>query len=365
MARRVYLHVGTMKAATSYLQALFDENRDLLAQHGVTWHTTRLSQHAVHDFQGSKMLPPGGEGSWKRLREEISGTTGDVLVSMELMARMPEREARRLVKGLDADELQVVVTARDLTRIVPSHWQETTQNRGTTTWSDFVAEVCAGEPATPDLDLPFWKNHHLPTIVRTWSAVAGEGNVTLVTIPSSGSGSVWERFASVIGVPADRAVEPSFGNAALGAHSAELMRRLNERVADLEFEEYRRGFKVGLAKHGLAERAGKEPRTSLTPDRHAWLRDAAVAMVAQLRETGVRVVGDLDDLVGPLEPSGPALDPAASTDGELLDAALDGLAILGERLADAQLTNDRLRRRLRGKEEPRRSPRRPLWRRLR
>jgi hypothetical protein len=88
-------------------------------------------------------------------------------------------------------------------------------------------------------------------------------------------------------------------------------------------------------------------------------------MVSQLGETGVRVVGDLDDLVGPLEPRGPALDPAASTDAELLDAALDGLAILGERLADAQLTNDRLRRRLRGKEEPRRSPRRRLRRRLR
>ena len=365
MARRVYLHVGTMKAATSYLQALFDENRDLLAQHGVTWHSTRLSQHAVHDFQGSRMLPPGGEGSWTRLREEISGTPGDVLVSMELMARMPGREARRLVKGLDAEELQVIVTARDLTRIVPSHWQETTQNRGTTTWADFVAQVCEGDPASPDLDLPFWKNHHLPTIVRTWSSTAGEGSVTLVTIPPSGPALVWERFASVLGVPADRAVEPSFGNAALGARSAELMRRLNERVTDLEFEQYRRGFKVALAKHGLARRAGGGPRTSLTPAQHTWLRQAALAMVADLRDTDVRVVGDLDDLVGPADPRGPGGDPGTSGDGELLEAALDGLAILGERLADAQLTNDRLRRRLRGKEEPRRSPKGPLWRRLR
>lgn len=365
MARRVYLHVGTMKAATSYLQALFDENRDLLAQHGVTWHTTRLSQHAVHDFQGSRMLPPGGEGSWKRLREEISSTPGDVLVSMELMARMPEREARRLVKGLDADDLQVVVTARDLTRIVPSHWQETTQNRGTATWSEFVGQVCAGEPGSPDLDLPFWKNHHLPSIVRTWSAVAGEGNVTLVTIPAAGSGTVWERFASVIGVPAERAVEPSFGNAALGAASAELMRRLNGRVEDLAFEQYRRGFKVGLAKHGLAGRADREPRTALTPAQQAWLREAATAMVGELRELDVRVVGDLDDLVAAAGSGGPGHDPADTADADLLDAALDGLAILGERLADAQLTNDRLRRRLRGKDEPRRRPVRPFWRRLR
>jgi hypothetical protein len=365
MARRVYLHVGTMKAATSYLQALFDENRDLLARHGIAWHGTRLSQHAVHDFQGSRMLPPGAEGSWKQLREEISGTPGDVLVSMELMARMPEREARRLVKGLDAEELQVVVTARDLTRIVPSHWQETTQNRGTATWSDFVDQVCVGEPGSPDLDLPFWRNHHLPTIVRTWSAVVGEGHVTLVTIPTTGSRAVWERFASVIGVPAERAADPSFGNAALGATSAELMRRLNGRVEDLAFEEYRRGFKVALAKHGLSRRAELEPRTSLTPAQQAWLRDAASAMVEELRGLEVRVVGDLDDLVAPAGSRGQGHDPADTTDAELLDAALDGLAILGERLADAQLTNRRLRRRLRGKEEPRRRPVRPFRRRLR
>ncbi|HSE08323.1 MAG TPA: hypothetical protein VLB29_06635 [Nocardioidaceae bacterium] len=364
MARRVYLHVGTMKAATSYLQALFDDNRDLLAEHGITWHTTRLSQHAVHDFQGSRMLPPRGEGSWKRLREEISGTTGDVLVSMELMARMPEREAKRLVKALDADELRVIVTARDLTRIVPSHWQETTQNRGTATWSEFVAGVCRGKPANPDLDLPFWKNHHLPSIVRTWSSVVGAGNVTVVTIPSTGSGAVWERFASVIGVPAQRAVEPSFGNAALGAASAELMRRLNNRVEGLEFEQYRRGFKVALAKHGLSRRADSEPRVSLAPTQHAWLREASAAMVGELEGLGVRVVGDLGDLVGPAEPGGAGHDPEDSTDAELLDAALDGLALLGERLADAQLTNDRLRQRARGRDEPRRRPLRPLWRRL-
>jgi hypothetical protein len=150
------------------------------------------------------------------------------------------------------------------------------------------------------------------------------------------------------------------------------MRRLNERVAHLGFEQYRRGFKVALAKHGLARRAEREPRTSLAPDQHSWLRDAATAMVADLREADVRVVGDLDDLVGPAEARAPGHDPAASSDADLLDSALDGLAILGERLADAQLANDRLRRRLRsqGRGEPapaaeaRRRPLRRLWRRL-
>lgn len=358
MARRVYLHIGTMKSATSYLQSLFDANRDLLSEHGILWQTSRVNQTAVHDFRQSEMLLPHGEGTFKKFAREIREADGDVLVSMELLARWPSGQIRRFVRNLGPAEIRVIITARDLTRIAPSHWQETTQNRGITPWAEWVAQVCDSDPN--ESDLPFWRHHHLPTLVRKWSEVATPGQIYLVTIPQSGGdpSAVWRRFASVLGVPAENVTQPRFSNAAIGATSAELMRRLNVQLGDVSYTHYRWGFKAALGKQVLARRAGKEPRPVLTADQHERLRSLATEMLEQLPEDDINVVGDLNDLVPPPAPSSPAYDPAQATDAELLEAAVVGLAALGQRVSKLRIQRDELQRRLDGQPVQQPTPRR-------
>lgn len=345
MARRVYLHIGTMKAATTYLQNLFDVNRALLAEHGLLWQGARFNQYAIHDFQKSSMLPPEEKGSFRRFRDQVRNEPGDVLVSMELLAKLPARRARRLLEELGVEECVVILTARDLTRVTTSHWQETTQNRGTVPWAEWVAEVCSGDPASAEN--PFWKHHFLPRILDEWSQVAGAGKTYLVTIPPSGADpdAVWHRFASVIGVAADRAVQPSFSNAAIGATSAELMRRLNVELEDLSFNQYRWGFKAALAKQTLAKRAAEEPRIVLDPQQHARLAEIAGTMIEDVKQRDVEVVGDLADLLPPEAPAGAAYDPGRATDAELLAAAMDGLLGLGRRASRQHIELERLKRR--------------------
>lgn len=348
MARRLYLHIGTMKAATSYLQSLFDGNVDLLARHGILWQGSRFNQDSIHDFQKSGMLSPSAKGSWSRLRDGINSAPGDVLVSMELMARMPPRRVERLISALSADEVVVILTARDLSRGAPSHWQETTQNQGTTPWAEWIEKVTAADPAADPLDPPFWRHHFLPGIVETWSAVASPGQLHLVTIPQSGgdSDAVWRRFASVLGVPADLAAPPRFNNASLGGHSAELMRRLNLAMTDVPFPKYRWGFKAALAKQTLARRAALEPRPALSSEQHARLRSIAIDMVEQLGDAKVNVVGDLAELVPQEQPPGPPYDPGEATDAELLAAAMDGLLGMGRRIGKLHAQRDELAARL-------------------
>lgn len=351
MARRVFLHVGTMKSATSYLQKLFDANQERLRSHGLLWQLSQRNLYAFHEFNGSPRLPPSAKGIWKEFHAELLNEPGDVLLSMELLAKAPPQQARRIAKALAAEDLQVIITARDLTKVAPSHWQETTQNTGTTPWMEWIEEICVDDPEAEE-PLRFWRNHYLPSIIESWAA-ASPSKIHVVTVPQSRTDPrlIWKRFASVIGVPADDFVEPRFSNPAIGATSAELMRRLNAEVGGLPYQAYRRGFKAALAKQTLAKRAHLEPRPALDRQQHERLREVALAMVEKVEKADVEVVGDIDDIIPAKEPSKPPYDPASATDAELLEVAMVGLAELGSRLGRQRLELERLQRRIDGGRE--------------
>jgi hypothetical protein len=140
--------------------------------------------------------------------------------------------------------------------------------------------------------------------------------------------------------------EPAATHTSLGAYSAELMRRLNSQVAELDTLRYRTGFHKALARSVLAQRAGSEPRIGLAAEHHDWVVRRADRLVADIAALDIHVIGDLDELVP--EPNAQDLggfDPAAASDAELLSAALDGLAGVTQRLADVQIACDELRRR--------------------
>lgn len=348
MAERTYLHIGTMKAASTFLQSLFDLNRDVLVEHGISWQSSRANQLAVHDFMRSRMRHPQSRDAWRTFARDVRKTRGNALISMELLAALDPGQVGQLVATLGSDEVTVFLTARHLTGSVPSHWQERTQNRQTVAWADWIEAMCDGDPADPESRALPWRHHYLPEIVRKWSTVASpEGRVSVVTIPRDRSevGTVWQRVAEVLGVPAEDFRMPTPRNAGLGATSAELMRRVNARVADLDFESYRRGFKSTLAKQTLAKHASREPKPMLTGEQHARLREIALRMLDELRGTDVEIVGDIDDLVPPPEPPASAHDPGTAAPEDLLDVAVVGLAGLGRRVSSLQEERDKLERR--------------------
>lgn len=338
MARRLFLHIGMMKSGTTYIQRACNRNSDALETCGIRWALGSYARQAsaFAEFTGSNRLMPGMEGSWRALREEVASRDQDVLVSFELIAALSEKRLGDFLKALRADETHVIVTARDLSRVLPSLWQESTQNRGVDRWPDYVRAV-REDPVDSKLRRSIDKHTDYAAVLRKWSTAVPADQLHLVTVPPSSAGphELWHRFASVINAPGNLG-QPKRANETIGAVSSELMLRLNERVEDLSWPTYRLGFKQGLAKRGLSTRAASEPRIEFPADSLDWVEERAQRMVDEVSGLGVDVVGDLDELV-PRPATGQLESDWSPTDGELLEAALDGLESLGRQLGDAQL----------------------------
>lgn len=345
----VHLHIGTMKSGTTFLQRTCDFNRDLLARNGLTWLGFDPVARGVQDLLRTGMQMPGSEGEWRRVARRIREDAQDVLVSHELLARAPLPRIRRLVTSLEPREVRVVLTARQLTKTLPSHWQETVQNRGESRWLDYCDSVC--DPEDPRRE--FWAHHDLVGIIERWSELVPVERMTLVTLPTSSGDpqELWRRFSVAVGLPelTVKSPPPNRSNASIGAASADLMIRVNERTRDLDWPTYRWGFKATLAKTVLAQRVADEPKPVLLDRHRSCLEQRSRTMVEAVERLGVAVVGDLAELI----PDGPAGPPPAGADGptaepvtdaDLLEASVFGLAGLGTRFGQLRQERDDLRK---------------------
>lgn len=86
MARRVHLHIGTMKSATTYLQELCSFNAQRLADQGLLWPPGDLPFLALADLVGRDTERPGRQGAWPDLVQSIQQHPGDAVWSNELLA---------------------------------------------------------------------------------------------------------------------------------------------------------------------------------------------------------------------------------------------------------------------------------------
>jgi hypothetical protein len=324
------LHIGTMKSGTSYLQSLFSRNINLLAGHGIRYIPTLRSHRAAAVLAGSPRARPDAKGTWRDLHRDVRRDPGDVLISSELFAALSTRRVQRVAERLAPDELRVIVTARDLTRAAPSHWQETIQNRHAVTWKDWIADVLSG-PSDGREPVGFWRQHWLPRILDKWAGAASPGQLCLVTVPQDRSDPdvLTNRFAEACGGLPAGLRRPAYANRSLGATSAELQRRVNERVHGVHYQAYAPGFKQVLGKQVLARRRSLEPRLRLDRPSHERLTELAKQMVEQVAQREVVVSGTLDDLLPVPWIDAPTPDPSLTPDSELLDAALDAIAGMG------------------------------------
>ncbi len=237
-----------------------------------------------------------------------------------------------MVDDLAPAEVRIVLTARDLVRVIPAAWQELMQGGQQWTWDQYVATITspAGRAIPPGRK--FWRNNDLLAVAKRWADAVGPDGVTVVTVPPPGAATslLWNRYCAAVGADPD-VVPPDRGaaNESLDVASAELLRRLNLRAADsLPTHVYDREVKWFIAKEVLAARSGPD-RLQLDGPRTAWAQAEGQRVAQGLHDLGVRVEGDLDELIG----SGAVADsvPTPSAD-EMLDAALDVIAALVGRL---------------------------------
>ncbi len=307
MARRVVLHVGTPKSGTTYLQSVWWANQAELREQDVLLPGDGVHEHfwascVVRDNRRLlRSLPAEASGAWERLLAQSASWSGDVLVSHELFSPAPDPRVAAALADLAevAEEVHVVLTARDLARQLPAEWQQRTKHGRFQRLSEFVEEVRT-DPASP-----FWRVQDVPAVLTRWSQGIPAEQVHLVVLPPPGGPRtfLWDRLCELTGVDGEGMAERAVAsNESLGLVEAETMRRVSERLnADGLAKSTERLMKGFFAEQVLRS---PDPEKIVAPaEVHPWLRERAEAFVAELDGRGYDVVGRVEDLVPGPEPA--------------------------------------------------------------
>jgi len=359
----VYLHIGTPKSGTSYLQRLLAENRAELEQQGLLRPGDGFSEHADAVRQLLRWDPRREQDpvpwSWRRLADHSrQWPGGKVVISMEWMASLRPEQAKSAVEAFAPCRVEVICTARDLARNVPAAWQERMQNGFAWSWQEFLEAVTTEDLERYPAASMFWRAQDTADIVRRWQELVPPKSFHLVTVPAAGADPrlLGDRFAEVLGVDASRLAPPPRANESLGRASAHLLWHVNRRIQEqgLERRTYLQFIKADLSKSVLAQRRGLEDPLVLPEQHRDWADQRARRMVDELRELDVIVHGELEDLL-PVPYTGPDVGQGEPQLEDLFAAAVDGfagLAAVGSEAASARVRETRrLRRQVRRLED--------------
>jgi len=328
VAERLFLHVGTPKSGTTFLQGVWWQHRDELLAQGLLLPGRGVFEHywASCQVRGARPLrhvPGAAADAWDRMLAAVADHRGDALVSHELFSPAAADKVREALRqaGEVAREVHVLLTARDLLRQVPAEWQQRTKHGRTQTYEDFLDMI------RTDHDVNFWRVQDVPAVLERWSQGIPPERVHLVVLPPPGGprSFLWDETSRVLGIDgtgmAERAVR---SNESLGLVEVETMRRLAATLAaDGLPKPTQRLLKDFVAEQIF--RAGDPERIVVPADVHPWAVEQAQRMVAQLEGRAYDVVGDLQHLVPGPEPV-PGRPASAVGDDEIATVALRALA---------------------------------------
>lgn len=334
MGQRVVIHVGCPKTGSTEIQDQLFTNAGILSRRHVLYPMSRHDEHFlaaldVIDLHWSGQAAIDRVGAWDRMVELIRESNQNVLISHELLARATPEQIQHVVESLKGVEIEVIITARDLGRVIPAEYQEHVKYRNTMTFRAFLDRL-----QQPDVDDQpgvwarlTWLVQDVPALARRWADAIGEDHVTIVTVPGRGTprDELLKRFAKAVGFDTG-GFQPGQGksNRSLGAAEVEVLRRFNEKRAESVDEPSYQLFARDRLIRRLDSREVTPPALSLTQRDYPWVRDVAQRWVDDLRAADYRVIGDLDELL-PLEPPADAEDPDQITSERLFETALNFL----------------------------------------
>lgn len=299
------VHIGPPKTGTTSLQAAFHAGRLRVEDQGVLY--ASHGRHAMSAVLAAIEQPspwstdrkPPSRLPWSRLLGEIRGSTAErIVLSSEFVADASPAAIRKVVREIGPEQIQIVVTLRPIARIIPSQWQQFVQNQLTTPFEEWL-DAQLNQPRgtmTPT----FWNRHRHDELIARWAGVVGTERVTAVALDDSDYDMILRVFERLTGLAEGTLVaEPDLANRSMTLPEIEVVRAFNKAFRDekLPGPLYSRVMRFGAAAHIRGRvPAADEPRIELPAWSIERIETIAREMMAAIRASGVRVVGDLDAL---------------------------------------------------------------------
>ncbi len=359
VANRLLLHIGTQKSGTTYLQRVLAHLSGQLKGDGVLYPTRLQGRREIYNHEaaaygllGTAAFPwvpaakaQGQTSAWDRLRRKVAEWEGTAIVSGEALSVIDAAAARRLVDALGVPNTQVIITARDLGRVLPSSWQQHIRNGRSTSFTSYLNQQADrrghGSPRQltqrwdSDPEQTFWRAYAIGGLVERWAPLAR--TVSVVTVPRRGAGpdELWHRFRRALDLgpvlpETPPAIDDIAANVGLTEPEVLVLAALNREVDSAKADgRDMRALRSRLVREAFAPRADRGAPIHI-PD--SWLtrvRGWADDDLAMLRSTSAVLVGpesDLEVADSPGPPHTPLTDDVARAAG----AALAVLAGLGD-----------------------------------
>jgi hypothetical protein len=331
----IALHIGIHKTGTTALQSALADARPELRSHGVLYPGRRTAHHGAAMAVLERpwgWASRGGTAPSPRVFERLAGQArrhgGRVILSSEQFCEADDRMAARVVAGLGAPRTHVIIALRNLGRLLPSSWQQYLKYGHTTTykrWLRTMFDAGYDGAMTPT----FWRRNDHGALVARWVDLVGPDQVTVLVLEDVTEDALFVSIADLLGVPAEVLTSRmrQSPNRSLTAAESEVLRRLNRAIkGKVQWRDYEDLVRDGIAAAMVTGRrpASDEPRLH-TP---GWALDAAADRaavdVARIRQSGARVLGDLDALAVRVDAPPPV--PARVLDALPTDAVVAVLA---------------------------------------
>ena len=285
---RLVVHAGMAKTGTTALQAFFWHNREVLAEHGLTYCTGfRRRNHAELAVAFSSTVTPltrnegvGDADGRPALRERLREMLGDphaaagFLTSSEHLSTLVRDSAdvAELADFLQSmyDEVIVLLVMRRA-----DYW----------TPSAYVEAVKAGDrrPFDADFIARRWFVLDHQDLFQRWGAAFGEDNVRAIPFLESDKSNptlLPARVLAAAGVPLgtidDWPLPPKVANTSLSAYGTEVLRRFSQQRKDKDAPMSaisRRGPIVSTVRQNWpGEAPALTPEAAAELDRRGWVR---------------------------------------------------------------------------------------------
>lgn len=374
MAERLVLHIGTQKSGTTYLQRVLQALSPSIRRQGVLYPLRLAGKKEIYNHEAAAYgllgtaafpwVPPvraqAQEESWAGLIRKVQRWEGTVIVSGEALSVIDAHNAARLVDSLGVDDTDIIITARDLGRVLPSSWQQHIRNGRSTRFDTFLRQMeqrrGSGDSAErrraweADPDHTFWRAYAIGGLVNRWAPLAT--SITVVGVPHrpADAHALWHRFVDAVGlaeVLPDTPPEVDTVSANVGLTEPEtlVLAGLNRALDNGDLPEpQRRAIRGQIIREGFARRDQRGQRVRL-PDEwvervSTWARED----VEELRTSHARLVGEPADLLvaesarlaGPIDP--------LERETEIIDAAGAALGALSTLVEQIPADPDQSRR---------------------